>query len=325
MFNKSEGPEVTLTHRTASFADSNPIQTIQDLRIVDIGVNSLKVSWKRTPGVTHYKISWVPFSGGLETSQIVPAEIIFFTITKLQESTTYTIRVSSMIQEWEGSPVLLSAKTLGFPKVTQFAVQESTESSILLSWMGVPGASAYLLTWRLASASDLSTELLGAASRSYRVADLKPRGMYSFSIRPLFGETEGPEAALTEQIVGSRGNPSTPAPTITSLPPATMRTQSVGSSNARATPLPSATTMTLRMTPATTVVTTKASPPLTTLSGPICGKFKADIAFLVDESSSIGQSNFNKVKEFLYRIVSYFPRIGPEGTQARNHYSVYLL
>ncbi|CAM4481589.1 unnamed protein product [Lepidochelys olivacea] len=315
MFNKSEGPEVTLTHRTASLADSNPIQTVRDLRIVDIGVNSLKVSWKRTPGVTHYKISWVPLSGGLETSRIVPAEIIFFTITKLQESTTYTIRVSSMIQKREGSPVLLSAKTLGYPKVTQFAVQESTESSILLSWTGVPGASAYLLTWRLASASDLSTELLGAASRSYRVADLKPRGMYSFSIRPLFGETEGPEVALTERIVGSRGNPSTPAPTVTSLPPATTRAWSGGSSNARATPLPSATTMTLRMTPATTVVTTKASPPLTTLSGPICGKFKADIAFLVDESSSIGQSNFNKVKEFLYRIVSYFPRIGPEGTQ----------
>ncbi|XP_043403260.1 collagen alpha-1(VII) chain-like [Chelonia mydas] len=200
MFNKSEGPEVTLTHRTALLADSNPIQTVRDLRIVDIGVNSLKVSWKKTPGVTHYKISWVPFSGGLETSRIVPAEIIFFTITKLQESTTYTIRVSSMIQEREGSPVLLSAKTLGFPKVTQFAVQESTESSILLSWTGVPGASAYLLTWRLASASDLSTELLGAASRSYRVADLKPGGMYSFSIRPLFGETEGPEVVLTERI-----------------------------------------------------------------------------------------------------------------------------
>ncbi|XP_065408801.1 collagen alpha-1(VII) chain-like isoform X5 [Chrysemys picta bellii] len=315
MFNKSEGPEVTLTHRTASLADSNPILTVRDLRIVDIGVNSLKVSWKRTPGVTHYKISWVPFSGGLETSQIVPAEIIFFTITKLQESTTYTIRVSSMIREREGSPVLLTAKTLGLPKVTQFAVQESTESSVLLSWTGVPGASAYLLTWRLASESDLSTELLGAASRSYRVTDLKPRGIYSFSIRPLFGQTEGPEAVLTEQTVASRGNPSTPAPTITSLPPATTRPRSVGSSHARATPLPSATTMTLRMTPATTVVTTKASPPWTTLSGPICGKFKADIAFLVDESSSIGQSNFNKVKDFLFRIVSYFPRIGPEGTQ----------
>ncbi|XP_067391047.1 collagen alpha-1(VII) chain-like [Emydura macquarii macquarii] len=315
VFNKSEGPEVTLTHHTASLADSDPIQTIWDLRIVDTGVNSLKLSWKRTPGVTHYKISWVPLTGGLETSQTVPAETVFFRITKLQESTTYTIRVSSMIQEREGSPVLLTAKTLDFPKVTKFAIQESTESSVLLSWMDVPGASAYLLTWRLASVSDLSTELLGAASRSYRVTGLKPRGVYSFSIRPLFGETEGPEAVLAEQTVGSRGNPSTPIPTVTSLQPATTRPLSTGASNVRASPLLSATTMTLRMTPATTAVVAKASPPLTTLSGPICGKFKADIAFLVDESSSIGQSNFNKVKDFLFRIVSYFPRIGPEGTQ----------
>lgn len=53
------------------------------------------------------------------------------------------------------------------------------------------------------------------------------------------------------------------------------------------------------------------------LPSAVCGKFKADVGFLVDESSSIGQSNFNKVKDFLFRIVSYFPKIGPEGTQAR--------
>lgn len=53
------------------------------------------------------------------------------------------------------------------------------------------------------------------------------------------------------------------------------------------------------------------------LPSAVCGKLKADIGFLVDESSSIGQSNFNKVKDFLFRIISYFPKIGPEGTQAR--------
>jgi len=58
------------------------------------------------------------------------------------------------------------------------------------------------------------------------------------------------------------------------------------------------------------------------LPSAVCGKSKADIGFLVDESSSIGQSNFNKVKDFLFRIVSYFPKIGPEGTQARFCYSV---
>ncbi|NWU70126.1 COCA1 protein, partial [Pterocles burchelli] len=246
VFSKTEGPEVVLTHRT----DSNPIQTVQDLRIIDTGVNSLKLSWRRLPGVTHYKISWVPFNGGLETSRVVTAETVSFTIPKLKESTTYTICMSAMIGGREGSPTLLTAKTLDLPKVTEFTVQEAAETSILLTWTAVPGASTYLLTWRLSSgngASDLSQEQLSAASTSYRVTGLRAKEMYVFSIRPFFGDTEGPETTLLGQTV--------------------------------------------------------------------CGKFKADIGFLVDESSSIGQSNFNKVKDFLFRIISYFPKIGPEGTQ----------
>ncbi|XP_010186148.1 PREDICTED: collagen alpha-1(XIV) chain-like, partial [Mesitornis unicolor] len=65
VFSKTEGPEVTLTHRT----------------------------------------------GGLETSQVVPAETVSFTIPKLKGSTTYTICMSAMIGGREGSPTLLTAKT----------------------------------------------------------------------------------------------------------------------------------------------------------------------------------------------------------------------
>nr|XP_009677636.1 PREDICTED: collagen alpha-1(VII) chain-like [Struthio camelus australis] len=196
VFNKTEGPDVTLTHRTASLVDSNTIQTVQDLRITDTGINSLKVSWGRLSGVTHYKISWVPFSGGLEISQLVAAETVSFTIPKLKESTTYTICVSAVIEGQEGSPTLLTAKTLDLPKVTEFAVQEAAETSILLTWTAVSGASTYLLTWRLSSASDLSLQLLTAASRSYRVTGLSSKEKYLFSIRPVFGETEGPETTL---------------------------------------------------------------------------------------------------------------------------------
>ncbi|XP_059581725.1 collagen alpha-1(VII) chain isoform X12 [Alligator mississippiensis] len=313
VFSKSEGHEVTLTHQTASLTDSNPVQTLRDLRIINTGINSLKLSWKKTPGITHYKISWAPFGGGLETSQTVPAEPTFFTITKLQKSTTYSIRVSSVTGEREGSPVLLTAKTLDLPKVTAFTIQEVTESNVLLNWTGVPGALAYLLAWRLASGPDLSMERLAAGSRSYRVPGLKLGGTYVFSIRAVFGEMEGPETSITEQIVGSHRNPSTSALPITSIRTAMASASSTDAGKARTTRTLPATPMTLRTTPAATAAT--ASSPLTTLAGPICGRFKADIAFLVDESSSIGQSNFNKVKDFLFRIVSYFPRIGPQGTQ----------
>lgn len=46
-----------------------------------------------------------------------------------------------------------------------------------------------------------------------------------------------------------------------------------------------------------------------------CGRSKADIVFLVDESSSIGANNFIKVKDFIFRVATYFPSIGPKATQ----------
>lgn len=47
----------------------------------------------------------------------------------------------------------------------------------------------------------------------------------------------------------------------------------------------------------------------------VCGQGKADIVFLVDESSSIGPNNFVKIKDFIFRVATYFPAIGPEATQ----------
>ncbi|NXA07818.1 CO7A1 protein, partial [Sapayoa aenigma] len=255
VFGRTEGPEVALTHSTGS----NLTQTIQDLRVTDTSINTLKLAWKRLPGITHYKISWVPSSGGLGSSQLVGAEAVSFMIPKLKEGTSYTIQVSAVVRGQEGTPTVLTAKTLDLPQMTQFTVQEATDTSVLLSWEAVPGASTYLLTWNLSSgkvvwspagpSSDFSREVLLAASSSYRVSGLSARETYLFSIKPVFGDAEGPET--------------------------------------------------------------------TVLGKTVCGKLRADIGFLVDESSSIGQSNFNKVKEFLFRIVSYFPKIGPEGTQAR--------
>nr|XP_013802397.1 PREDICTED: collagen alpha-1(XII) chain-like [Apteryx mantelli mantelli] len=220
-----------------------------------------------------------------------------------------------MIEDLEGSPTLLTAKTLDLPKVTEFTVQEAAETSISLTWTAVSGASTYLLTWRSSSASDLSLELLTAAARSYRVTGLNSKETYLFSIRPVFGETEGPETTLIGHTVGPQRDSSVPVSPVTSAKEATMRSPSTAFSNARTTSLPLGTNATLKPTSETLLLTTVVSAPLTTLPGPICGKFKADIAFLVDESSSIGQSNFNKVKDFLFRIISYFPKIGPEGTQ----------
>jgi len=50
----------------------------------------------------------------------------------------------------------------------------------------------------------------------------------------------------------------------------------------------------------------------------VCKAAKADLAFLVDGSWSIGDENFNKIISFLYSTVGALDKIGPDGTQVIN-------
>ncbi|XP_077118915.1 uncharacterized protein LOC143774986 [Ranitomeya variabilis] len=303
VYANTEGPPATLIQST----DSNPVQLlpIKDLQIVDTGVNTLKLSWKKTPGITHYKISWVPFDGGARYSKIVSANSSFFSIPDLKESATYNIQVSSIVGNRDGSPVLLTAKTLDLPKVDIFEVKETIADSVLLSWSGVNGASSYLLTWRLTSESDASMEQLAASYRSFRLTGLQYGKTYVFAIKPLFGEMEGPGKTITQSIYGpaKRPVPTVHGPRLTTLIEKTTTAQPVER-------LPQTTLSQMSKFTSAAARGTSAF-----VSEPVCAKLKADIVFLVDESSSIGSGNFNKVKDFLYRIVSYFPKIGPQGTQ----------
>uniref|UniRef100_A0A3Q2TPZ7 Fibronectin type-III domain-containing protein n=1 Tax=Fundulus heteroclitus TaxID=8078 RepID=A0A3Q2TPZ7_FUNHE len=171
-----------------------PIQPVRELKVVDIGVNSFTLSWKKTPGVSGYKISWIPFLGGNEKSHVVPAASATFTVDKLRESSAYKIQVAPVVGSREGSPVLVTARTLDLPKVEGFAALNTTESSTVLNWTRVAGVSGYLLSWRHIS------ETLGPAFSSYKISDLQYGRTYIFSIRPLYGEVEGPISTVYHRI-----------------------------------------------------------------------------------------------------------------------------
>jgi len=56
-------------------------------------------------------------------------------------------------------------------------------------------------------------------------------------------------------------------------------------------------------------------PPSLSKSLSVCKAAKADLAFLVDGSWSIGDDNFQKIIRFLYSTTGALDVIGPEGTQ----------
>ncbi|XP_029318371.1 collagen alpha-1(VII) chain-like [Cottoperca gobio] len=338
VYGNSEGPEISLPQLTAAVSDSQPIQAVREVKVVDIGVNSFTLSWRKAAGASGYKISWIPFLGGDEKSHLVSAASTTFNIQHLRESSAYKIQVSSMVGNREGSPVLLTARTLDLPKVNAFVAVNTTDSSTVLNWTRVAGVSGYLLSWRHISVLETKTETLGSGFNTYKISDLLYGRTYIFTIRPLYGEVEGPISTVYQRILG----PDRPAVTAQSVP-ATVTPHITAASITDTTVAQTATRTTRHpiAVPPTKLITLKkpasvteakaevTSLRLTTLRAettspprPPCGKTKADIVFLVDESSSIGANNFIKMKDFIFRVATYFPVIGPQGTQiAVVHYS----
>ncbi|XP_055509355.1 LOW QUALITY PROTEIN: collagen alpha-1(VII) chain-like [Leucoraja erinacea] len=236
LYGNSEGPAVSLTQMTASL-DSHQVQSVKELKVIETGANSLKLTWKKMPGISGYRISWALLRGGPERTRIVPADTAVYVISGLQESSTYTIRVSTMVGNRQGMPIVTSAQTRTKKKPSATAKPPMAISPVAV----------------------IAGPVSSAVQQTNRQTDV--------------------------------ASPSTTIPTIT--------------------------------TPSTTSPIAKRAPAFqTTQEGPVCNKAKADIVFLVDESWSIGQNNFNKIRDFLFRIISYFPKIGPAGNQvAVAHYS----
>ncbi|XP_039891289.1 collagen alpha-1(VII) chain isoform X6 [Simochromis diagramma] len=351
VYGNSEGPEISLSQLTAAVSESDPIQPVREVKVEDIGVNSFTLSWKKAPGASGYKISWIPFLGGDEKSHVVSADFSSYTIRNLRESSAYKIQVSSMVGSREGSAVLVTARTLDLPKVEGFVALNTTDNSTVLNWTRVAGASGYRLSWRHISVFDTKTEILGPGFTYYKISDLLYGRTYLFTIRPLYGEVEGPINTMYQRILG----PARPALTVQPVPPTvpphsppiTGDSQTASIINTTTAQSPMRTTWHPDVVLPTESLTTKkphvqpsvtegkagavTSFRLTTLSRvtekktppqPVCGKTKADIVFLVDESSSIGTDNFRKMKDFIFRVATYFPVIGSQGTQiAVVHYS----
>ncbi|XP_069763800.1 collagen alpha-1(VII) chain [Narcine bancroftii] len=237
VYGNSEGPAVSLSQATASL-DSHQVQSVRELKVIEAEANSLKLSWKKMPRISRYQISWALLRGGPERTLIVPADTTHYVISGLQEGSTYTIRVLTMVGNRKGMPIVISAQTRSKKKSFPTTKPPMATSPVVL-----------------------------VESR-----------------------------ANAEQQTSSQDNLSSPTTTRRII----------------TTTSPSATSPMEKR---------KLTSPITQ-EQPICNKAKADIVFLVDESWSIGRNNFNKIRDFLFRIISYFPKIGPRGNQvAVAHYS----
>ncbi|XP_009881324.1 PREDICTED: collagen alpha-1(XIV) chain-like [Charadrius vociferus] len=298
IFGDIEGPVVS--GKATTVASS----TVQMLKVSEISINSALVSWDSVAGATGYRVAWGPtpeFFGKDRPRQLaLNRSITTYQLRNLAHDTEYVISLYVLFGSVEGPGITTSARTSPLGYVSNFKVMSYTSTSLSLVWSATAAATKFKVTWSPVGADKekqvAKTQYLGSRVLAYRIDHLLPNTLYKVSVRAVFSKAEGPEVTLTHHTGGLETSQVVAAETVSFTIPK----------------LKESTTYTICMS--AMIGGREGSPTLLTAKT-FCGKFKADIGFLVDESSSIGQSNFNKVKDFLFRIISYFPKIGPEGTQ----------
>ncbi|KAM6436437.1 uncharacterized protein PHA67_023658 [Liasis olivaceus] len=319
VFGAIEGPALTAKMTTLSSS------AVRILKATDVTINSVLVLWNSVVGATGYRLTWGPTPEFFRRDQLrqlmLNSSTTTYHLRNLAHNTEYVISLYVIFGLVEGPGISITAKTSPLGYVSNFKVISYTSTSISLAWSTVPTATKYKIVWKaVGSGQERSipqTQLLDRRVLSSRLKNLKPNTQYAISIRAVFGSLEGKAVTLNQSTAGAHRNlPSSPS-TVTSAESLPTRLLSTKTDQFT---FPTVAPFEMSFNSAATAQSPKmlgpsVSPTSATPADPPCSTFRADIAFLVDESSSIGPNNFMKVKDFLFHVVSYFPQIGPESTQ----------
>ncbi|XP_058023138.1 collagen alpha-1(VII) chain isoform X1 [Ahaetulla prasina] len=189
-----ESAPATLTFQV----ERQSVGSISNLEAVPSGPNQLRVTWNRVPGATGYKVTWRSREGQ-EISRVLPADINSYTIDGLRPGTVYFIEVSALVGSREGSSATTTVTT-GFDPVgtvTSLRVLESRGNVIRISWVGVPGATAYRVVWSRRSGGPESSKLVLGNVNSFDLDNLEGGVSYTVKVTALIGNREGNPVSIT--------------------------------------------------------------------------------------------------------------------------------
>ncbi|KAG7283235.1 hypothetical protein CRUP_004977 [Coryphaenoides rupestris] len=173
-----EGSPVSLNVRTES--DQFVVGTVTSLQVQEAHGGVIRVTWVGVQGATSYRVSWRRVDGGEQLRRVVGGDVTSVDLDQLDPGAQYEVQVMALVQNREGSPVSVRVTTPALNPtpptlvVTTLRVAEVTETSVLLGWIPVPGATGYYLSWRRDSDTSQGQSItLPTSSTSYRVQGLR--------------------------------------------------------------------------------------------------------------------------------------------------------
>ncbi|XP_018612087.1 collagen alpha-1(VII) chain [Scleropages formosus] len=195
-----EGSPVTI--RVTTPGEPPAVDRLEGLRVLEATPAMLRLSWRRVPGVSGYRIYWRSSQDEVESSRVIRGDLTSYDLDGLQPGQRYVVRLAPVSQGQEGEAFVITANTALIQPVGGLRVTDVTQNSVLLTWVPLAGASGYVLRWREGQdrGEGQSVTLLGSSS-SYRVTGLHLSRPYGFFIRPVFGTELGPETSIQDRTV----------------------------------------------------------------------------------------------------------------------------
>ncbi|KAM4654580.1 collagen alpha-1(VII) chain [Amazona ochrocephala] len=183
-----EGSAATLSVRRKLPA----VGSVSELRVMEAGPGQLRVTWQGLQGAGGYLLSWRG-SDGAEQSRFLPADPTAFTIEGLRPGVVYTVGVSAVVDGREGSPVTTTARTAPeqVGTVSRLEVQASRSNVARVTWVGVPGATAYRVVWSRKDGGSESSRHVPGHTSSFDIPDLEGGVSYTVKVTALIGNREG--------------------------------------------------------------------------------------------------------------------------------------
>ncbi|KAJ8408998.1 hypothetical protein AAFF_G00240190 [Aldrovandia affinis] len=190
---------------TTSPTVGQPVGSITNLRVVESLGNTVRVGWTGVAGATQYHIVILNTETGNKETRDIPGDQTTFDLQGLSEGVSYGISVTAMVGENEGSPVSVTIRAEQVvDRVTNLRVTNVNSRRVRIAWTGVPGATAYRVTWRHGNSAE-QFRILGADASAFTVEGLQPEEAVVMGIAAVIGRHTGDVVSLTARTNANGG------------------------------------------------------------------------------------------------------------------------
>ncbi|MEJ1285828.1 collagen type VII alpha 1 [Cricetulus griseus] len=230
---------------------------------------------------------------GPEKSQLVSGEATVAEIDGLEPDTEYTVRVRTHVAGVDGAPASVVVKTAPEPvgSVSKLQILNASSDVLRVTWVGVPGATAYRLAWGRSEGGQEQSLTLRPESNSYNLDGLEPATLYHIWLSVLGQTGEGPPRKVSAHTE--------PSPVLsTDLRVVDISTDSV---TLAWTPVPDASSYILSWRPLRG-------------TGQACPHGQVDVVFVLHATRD-NAHNAEAVRRALERLVSALGPLGPQAAQ----------